>query len=240
MSSTNLRKDPQTSDRKKYVRASAYTLGTRLYIAGCGDDRTNGVGKGQRFEKEHGASGLSAWMPWQFNDWVELGGGGCWYKNAIFGDYICFRMYAPATSISENAGAGNCNIHESGILIPAGGDGSHDVDLETADAAIPLLTSGGYWNWSYPNTGCGVCEAAPNGDGNCNLIPSEYAIHTYVADVGILGDGFLNVTFPGVDPTRFLPQWKMACRIYNIDGAHTIQLTWELEVARIDGAVDYS
>ena len=124
-------------------------------------------------------------------------------------------------------------------MIPAAG-GDYDVDLETADACVPLITSGGYWNWSYPNTGCGTVEAAPSGNGNCNLVPAEIAIHTYVADVGILGDGFLNVTYPGVDPTRFLPQWKMACRIYNCDGAHTIQLTWELEVARMNGAVDYS
>ena len=230
---------PETTDKKQYIRSSAYTLGTRLYIAGCGDHRTNGTGKGQRFEKQHSSSGLSSWTSFQFNDWVELGGGGMWYLNGEFGDYVTFRMYAPATTITPNEGAGNCNIHGSGILIPAA-DGDYDVDLETADDCVPLITSGGYWNWSYPNTGCGTVEAAPNGDGNCNLIPAEIAIHTYVADVGVLGDGFLNVTFPGVDPTRFLPQWKMACRIYNCDGAHTIQLTWELEVARMNGAVDYS
>ena len=239
MSSTNLRKDPETLDKKKYVRASAYSLGTRLYITGVGDDRTNGTGKGVRFEYEHDTQGLSAWKEFQFNDWVELGGGGMWYKNALFGDYVTFRMFAPATTIVENAGAGNCNVHESGILIPAEG-GSHNVDLTTSDAFVPLITTGGYWNWSYPDTGRGSCAAAPNGDGNCNLIPSEVAIHTYVADVGILGDGYLNVTFPGVDPTRFLPQWKMACRIYNKAGTQNIQLTWEMEVARMNGAVDYS
>ena len=240
MSSTNLRKDPETQDKKKYVRASAYTLGTRLYIAGRGDDRTNGVGKGQRFEKQHSSNGLSTWTEFQFGDWVELGGGGLWYKGGVFGDYVTFRMFAPATEIVANEGAGNCNVHGSGILIPAAGNGSHDVDLTTADKFIPLLTSGGYWNWSYPDTGLGTCEAAPNGDGNCNLVPAEVAIHTYVSDVGILGDGYLNVTFPGIDPTRFIPQWKMACRIYNCDGSHNIQLTWELEVARINGVVDYS
>lgn len=233
---------PITVDGKRIMRSSAYSLGTRLYIAGCGDHRSNGTGKGPRFEKEHAASGLSGWTEFQFNDWVELGGGGMWYKGGVFGDYVTFRMFAPATEIVSNPGAGNCNQHASGILIPAAGDGAYDVDLETADKFIPLIASGGngYWNWSYPDTGLGTCEAAPNGDGNCNLIPAEVAIHTYVADVGILGDGFLNVTFPGVDPTRFLPHWKMAARIYNCNGSHTIQLTWELEVARMNGTVDYS
>jgi len=238
--SVNLKRPLETSDRKQYIRSSAYTLGTRLYIAGCGDHRTNGTGKGSRFEKEHSSSGLSSWYPFQFNDWVELGGGGMWYKNAVYGDYVTFRMYAPATEIVENAGNGNCNVHASGILIPASDDGSHDVDLTTADKAIPLITSGGFWDWSYPDTGLGSCTPAPSGTGNCNLVPAEVAIHTYVADVGILGDGYLNVTFPGVDPTRFLPHWKMACRIYNTDGSHTIQLTWELEVARMSGVIDYS
>lgn len=237
----DLRKPPETTDRKKYVRSSAYSLGTRLYITGVGDHRTNGLGKGPRFELEHDESGLSDWYPFFFNDWVELGGGGMWYKNGSFGDYVTFRLYAPATAIVPNGGGvGNCNLHESGILLPAAGDGAYDVDLETADAFVPLMMTGGYWNWSYPDTGLGVCTPAPNGDGNCNLVPAEYAIHTYVADVGILGDGYLNVTFPGVDPTRFLPQWRMAARVYNCDGSHNIQLTWEIEVARMNGAVSYS
>lgn len=231
---------PQTSDGKPIQRSSAYALGTRLYIAGCGDHRSNGVGKGPRFQLQHGASGFSEWYDFQFNDWVELGGGGMWYKDAVFGDYVAFRLYAPATEIVPNAGAGNCNVHASGILIPASGNGSHDVDLETADKFVPLITSGGYWNWNYPDTGLGSCEPAPNGDGNCNLVPAVYPIHTYVADVGILGDGYLNVTFPGVDPTRFIPQWKMSTRLYNVDGAHTVQIVWEVEVARMNGAVVYT
>lgn len=235
----DLRTRPETIDKKPAIRSSAYTWGTRLYIAGCGDHRTNGRGKGQRFELQHGASGLSSWIEWQFNDWVELGGGGMWYKNALYGDFATFYLYAPATEIVENAGAGNCNVHASGVLVPAS-SGDYDVDLSTADKFVPILTSGGYWNWSYPDTGLGSCTAASGGDGNCHLCPSQVNIHTYVADVGILGDGFLNVTFPGIDPTRIPPQWKMACRVYNAAGTSTIQMTWELEVARMNGVVSYS
>jgi hypothetical protein len=164
-----------------------------------------------------------------------------WYQNAEFGDYATFRLYAPATTITPNgSNEGNCNVHPTyGILIPAAGDGAYDIDLVTADAFIPLITSGGMWRWSYPDTGLGECEAAPNGDGNCNLVPAAVPIHTYVADVRMLGDGELNVTFPGVDPTRFLPHWKMALRLFNHDGAHTINIVWELEVARMNGAVVY-
>lgn len=231
---------PRTTDNKTYTRSSAYTLGTRLYIAGCGDHRTNGVGKGSRFELEHSTSGLSSWYEWQFNDWVELGGGGMWYKNAVFGDYIAFRLYAPATEVVANAGAGNCNI-VSNVLVPAAGNGSHDVDLETSDKFVPLIVPGtGYWNWDYPDTGRGECTAAPSGNGNCNLLNIDYPIHTYVADVPLLGDNELNVTFPGVDPTRFLPQWKMGVRLYNNGGGHNIQLVWEMEIARMNGAVIYA
>ena len=242
MSTSVIKRDPRTAtDGKMLMRSSAYSLGTRLYITGVADDRVDGVGKGIHFKKEHSDSGFCDWVSWQFNDWVELGGGGMWYNGASFGDYVQFRMYAPATTITVNeTNEGNCIIHPTyGILIPSE-TGTHDVDLETADQAIPLLTSGGFWNWSYPDTGCGTFEAAPNGNGNCNLLPAEYAIHTYVSDVHVLGDGFLSVTFPGVDPTRFLPQWKMAFRVYNTDGTHTIQLVWELEVARMNGAVIYT
>lgn len=161
-----------------------------------------------------------------------------WYAGGVLGDYVAFRMYAPATAITPNPGSGNCNVHPSGILIPAVG-GDYDVDLETSDAFIPLISTGGFWTWSYPDTGRGTISPAPNGDGNCNLVPAVIPIHTYVADVRLLGTNYLNVTFPGVDPTRFLPQWKMGCRVFNVDGQHTIQLIWELEVARMNGAIVY-
>jgi len=231
---------PKTTDKKRFTRSSAYTLGTRLYIAGCADDRANGLGKGTRFQLAHAVDGLSDWVSWSFNDWVELGGGGMWYLNAVFGDFVTFRLVAPATVITPTPGSGNCNVHPSGILIPAAGDGDYTVDLEAADAFVPLLQSGGYWNWSYPDTGLGVCVPAPAGDGNCQLVPAIVPVHTYVADVGIIGDGYLNVTFPGIDPTRIPPQWQMQCRIHNNGGEHNVQLTWELEVGRMNGAVVYT
>jgi hypothetical protein len=227
-------------DQKPLTRSSMYTLGTRLYITGCGDDRDDGTGKGQRFEKQHANNGLSSWVEWHFNDWVELGGGGMWYTDAKFGDFVRFRMYAPATVITATPGTGNCNIHPTaGILIPAAGDGEYTVDLETADQAVPLLSASGMWDWSYPSTGVGVVTPNYDGKGNCQLVPQAVPIHTYVADVGLLGDNYLNVTFPGVDPTRFLPQWKMGCQFFNCDGEHVISLVWELEVARMNGAVSY-
>jgi len=236
----DLSKKLVTPDGKSYQRSSAYTIGTRLYVAGCGDDRTNGRGKGQRFELEHSDAGLSPWTSWQFNDWVELGGGGMWYEGAVFGDFVAFQLVAPATPIVPNAGAGNCNVHPTaGILIPAVG-GAYDVDTETADAFVPLLQKGGLWTWSYPDTGLGTVVPADDEElGNCQLIPAEVGVHTYVADVGILGDGDLNVTFPGIDPTRVPPQWKMRCRLHNAGGSHTIQLVWELEVGRMNGMVVY-
>ena len=233
---------PSTLDGKHYLRSSAYTLGTRLYIAGCGDHRENGRGKGQRFELEHAQQGYSAWTEWSFNDWVELGGGGMWYKGAEFGDHVSFQLLAPATDIVPNgSNQGNCNVHpELGILIPAANDGVYDVDLETADKFVPLLSADGLWTWSYPDTGLGSCAPADADGGNCHLVPTEVAVHTYVSEVGIIGDNQLNVTFPGIDPTRIPPQWKMRCRVYNTDGQHTIQLVWELEVGRMNGVVVYS
>lgn len=230
----------KTPDKKTYVRASSYTLGTRLYITGRGDDRNDGVGKGERFEHQQSTAGDSDWLSWGFNDWIEMGGGGLEFMNAELGDWVTMDLMAPASVVTVNsAGEGNCNIHPTyGILIPAAGDGAYDIDLsEGSSAPVPLLTTGGLWNWSYPDTGLGQVIAAPSADGNCNLVPQDYPIHTYVQEVGILGNGTLNFTYPGIDPTRILPQWRFNCRVHNEVGGHDLEVAWKIVCARMSGRV---
>lgn len=230
----------KTPDKKTYVRASSYTLGTRLYITGRGDDRSSGVGKGPRFELAQSAMGSSDWVTWQFNDWIEMGGGGLEFVNAQLGDWVTMQLVAPASAITPNgSNEGNCNIHPTyGILIPAAGDGAYDIDLSAgSEAPVPLLTTGGLWTWSYPDTGLGQVTPAPSADGNCNLVPQAYPIHTYVQEVGILGDSALSFTYPGIDPTRILPQWQFSCRIHNAAGSHDLEASWKIVCARMSGQV---
>lgn len=239
----DFRTHPRTPDNKDLIRVSSYYLGTRLYITGCGDDRTNGVGQGVEFKASASAQGYSSWLEWQFNDWVELGGGGLWFKGAEYGDHITFRLRAPASVVTSTPGTGNCII-VSNVLVPYP-NGTHTVDLTTADQAVPIYSpsssASGYWNWSKPSTGCGVIEPAPYADGNCHLMDVAYDVHTYVSKVPLLGsEGQINVTFPGVDPTVLPPQWEMGARIYNVDGAHTVYAAWELEVARMSGRIVYT
>lgn len=225
---------PKTQDKKTMVRDSAYTLGTRLVVSGRGDHRTNGFCQGTLFTKSHSSSGDSNWVEWQYNDWIEMGGGRLSFTGAILGDFVKMKLFAPATTTTSTPGTGNCN-EVNNVLVPAAGDGAKTVDLETSDQAIPLLTTGGYWNWSYPDTGRGTVSAAPNGDGNCNLLTVEYTIHNYVSCVPLLGDGHLNFIFPGIDPTRIIPQWKFGLQLYNVDGSHTLEASWNIVLARIKG-----
>lgn len=229
---------PKTTDEKQIIRMSSYTLGTRLYMASRADDRTNGRGKGPRMQLSRADAGASDWLVCQFNDWIEMGGGELTYRNAAMGDWVTMRMFAPATVITPTPGTGNCNIHPSlGILVPAPlNDGAYTVDLTTPDQCIPILSSGGLWKWTYPNEGCGTFSIA-NGDGNCHLVPAQVEIHTYVQELGLLGDDHLTFTYPGIDPTRIPPQWKFATRLYNEGGGHSVEVSWTMICARMNGQV---
>jgi hypothetical protein len=237
--SKDFRLDPKTSDKKKITRASAYTLGTRLFMASRGDHRTNGRGKGARFELSRDTSGESNWLEVQFNDWIEMGGGELVFKNAEFGDWVCMRLFAPATTLTSTPGTGNCVVSD-GVIVPYS-NGTHTVDLETADDAIPLLDPNGFWQWSYPDEGCGTFEARPDQNGNCHLLSVQKEVHTYVHEVGMLGaNGTLSFSYPGIDPTRIPPQWKIATRIHHAGGSNTLQVSWIIVCARINGFIDHA
>lgn len=232
---------PKTTDEKQIVRISSYTLGTRLYMASRSDDRTNGRGKGPRMELSRSFDGTSDWLTCKFNDWIEMGGGELTFKGAVLGDWVTMKMKAPATVITPSPGTGNCNVHPTaGILVPAPlNDGAYTVDLTTADQCIPILSSGGLWKWTYPNEGCGTFSIA-DGDGNCHLVPAAIEIHTYVQELGLLGDGHLTFTYPGIDPTRIPPQWEFATRLHNEGGNHTVEVAWTMICARMNGQVSHS
>lgn len=239
--SISLRRPPETADKKFLYRNSAYTLGTRLYMASRGDHRTNGRGKGPRFELQRSSAGESAWLEVQFNDWIEMGGGELSYVDAALGDWVCMRIFAPPSQLTPTPGTGNC-IVSNHVVVPYTG-GTHTLDVTTADQAIPLLVSdaSGYWQWSYPNEGCGTLEPRPAGDGNCHVMDVQNEIHTYVQEVGMLGSvGVLSFTYPGIDPTRIPPQWKIATRVHHAGGSNVLAVSWVLVCARMNGSIDHS
>lgn len=81
-----------------------------------------------------------------------------------------FSVAITATTTTPSpGGTGNCDVVDTGdgysYLVPADGDGLHDVDLETA-APVPA-TGDGHWNVD-PDTE--VITGAPSGDGGFDLL----------------------------------------------------------------------
>lgn len=96
-------------------------------------------------------------------------------------------VFPATTGVTENpTQTGNCTLYEvypgMNYIIPADGDGTHDVDLATA---VPLPTSTGYWHVDK-KTGDVAAGAADPDDGyqlTCALAdfsaPTIYLIKTY-------------------------------------------------------------
>jgi hypothetical protein len=233
-----LKTNPKTPDGKLIQRASAYTIGTRLYPTSRGDDRSLGRGKGPRLEFERSIAGESDWLEIYFNDGIELGGGEITYKDAAYGDWICMRLYAPASQpVATTPGTGNCVISDH-VIVPYA-TGTHDIDLVTIDKAVPLPAENndGFWNWECPCTGGGEITPAPSQDGGYHLLDIPKEIHTYVHEVGLLGNGQHNFTYPDIDPTKIPPQWRIAARIHHAGGANTLQVSSFIVCSRSNGEV---
>lgn len=226
---------PISKDLKRFVRVSSYTIGTRLYITSFGDDiagETRGDGAGMYASRD--TAGESS-TEIQFLDWYEIGGGGVMWDGAENGDWVTFEIVAPATTVTPNgSGTGNCNV-VSGVVVPAEGDGDYDIDLsEGSSDPVPLIQSGGYWNWSYPDTGLGQVTAAPAADGDCNLVAAPLTLTRYMNRRYLFGDSRLeNCVYWGVDPSKMLPHWKAKITVHNEGGSHTVKVWGKLVGARV-------
>jgi hypothetical protein len=102
----------------------------------------------------------------QFTECVEIHDGEVWYTpvaNWTPDDDLSVSVVLPATVPTPNPSAtGNCNIVVTGgaydVIVPAAGDGTHDVDLATA---VPVPASGaGYWDCDY-DTGVITASSEP-------------------------------------------------------------------------------
>ena len=88
---------------------------------------------------------------------------------------VCIEI--PATSASVNGTTtGNCNLVDTGngfnIIVPAAGDGGHDVTLADVVPVINRYTTG-YWDVDL-KTGAVTAAASP-GKGNCDLYDTNFS-----------------------------------------------------------------
>ena len=210
------------------------------YWHGEGDDVASDpqtVGGGQAFEATRATAGDLP-ITWEYRDPVWIAGGSLKFQGAQMGDHVTFMIYAPATAITASVGGntGNCNLHESGILIPAAGDGAYDVDLETA---TPVPTSDfapftGFWDYALPTDmkGRGTITPGAPGASKYHLIPADIPLDQFVHKERLLGNGETFYEPQNINVSLCLPGWRFKCTLHNESGGHTVEAVWRVLVSR--------
>jgi hypothetical protein len=183
---------PCERDKKPVMVTSPATEGTFTWLSSKGDNLTptppsSGRGEGQQlllvWTADPGEPATKE-VEIQFVEPVELHDGhvswrGAWDFEDLWG--ISVRM--PATVVTPNAtNTGNCNLFDTGqgfnLVLPAAGDGTHDVDLEQAvpvpDGYNAKTGQGyGFWNVDQRWTEAITPNAEAQGEINLYDIPLE-------------------------------------------------------------------
>lgn len=225
--SIDLRQQPKTSDGRRIILSSRYRGDVDPYFAGCDDS-------GNLFLLEWTSAPGSPEdknMEWSFADWIYISKGTVAFHNAGAGDYVAFKVYAPATTVTSNAGNGNCNLVDTGmgfnIIVPAAGDGSHDIDVPVP---VPATAEDGYWEWDLPDTGLGNITAGDPGKSQYNLYDVPLDLVRWVRKLPLLGDGREDL-HPETKARRLLPHWKLKVTLHN-ESLGLLKLCWHLDCAR--------
>jgi len=229
--------DVPTVSNVPMMLPNLFPEGVTLDLIGAGDDAITGRGNGAEFKLTGPANGADISLEWQYNDWVVMAGGGMNFDGALLGDNADMTITAPATVVTPSGGGntGNCNLVDPGVgaailIIPAPGNGTHDVDLA---AAVPVPALGtGYYEWSEPDTGLGVTSAGTPGASTYNLFVIEIALTRYATKFQLLGSRAVNLTLPAVKPGKILPQWKSRVLLRSASQSQ-VKLCWFLITARM-------
>lgn len=220
--------EPHTSDGRVIVLQSRYRGDVDPYFAGCDDTgalfQLNWTSPPTEAEDKN--------VEWSFADWVYVSKGTVRYDDAGPGDYFAFKVYAPASVVTANAGSGNCNLVATGLgfnmIVPAAGDGSHDI---TTPIPVPASAADGYWEWDLPDTGLGnVTASASPGKAQYNLFDAPLDLVRWIRKLPITGEG-LEHLHPETKARRVLPHWKFRVDLHN-ESLSPLKLIWHLDCAR--------
>ncbi len=172
---------PVEEDGKPTVVISPAQTGWGTWFTSHGDDLSptppaSGRGDGAKIEVAFAIAETKETV-FQWSEPVQIHDGELNWDPADWdhNDEVSFSLKMPASVATANAGAGNCNLVNLGgynLIVPAAGDGSHDVDLAQV---VPLLSrsSTGYWD-ADRSTGAVAPSATPGAAGfNLLDIPIE-------------------------------------------------------------------
>lgn len=233
--SLDLRVKPKTSDGRPISLSSRFRGDVDPYFAGAGDNA--GRADGDLFLL-HWSTAPGApddkYLEFSFSDWVYIAKGTIRWRNAGPGDYMAFKVTAPATTVVANEGSGNCNLVDTGFgfnaIVPAAGDGSHDF---SAPIPVPAFVDGvevGNWKWDEPDEGKGNLIFVAEGKQTYNLYDADIQLVRWVGKVPIIGDGTADL-HPEVKARKLLPHWKLRVDVHN-EALGQLQVVWYLDCAR--------
>jgi len=218
---------PKQVDGSPYFSPCMFPSGVYLYITGAGDGTERGNGQAFQLSSETEENKV---VEFGFLDWVLVAGGGVLVKGAQLGDHATMEVYCPATPVVPNGGnTGNCNV-VNGIIVPAAGNGSYDVNLAQANPVLTPLKNG-YWEWDFPLTGKGTVTLGAPGQAGAHLIAADYPLTKFINKTP-LRDGHMDFTISAIEPKILLPHWKGKVTVHN--AGHTgLEVAWYLTTARV-------
>ena len=231
---------PLTSDGKPILLINLFPGDVSVNYAGVGDDITNGVrGSGQLLQAST-ALVEDLVTEWQFKEWVYLAGGIAHHKNANFGDWITYELYAPATVGTSNPGAGAYAKQAVGgglSRFKPQANGDWDLNLtEKLNAnvgftkVVPVPNEGGtgYFDWDDETE---TVTANADGKGSFDLFDAALPLGKFITKVPLLNSGTIDFTVPAVKPKKILAHWKHKLTLHHVVVAQT-DLVWMLFTAR--------
>lgn len=240
---------PKTADGRPIVLSSAMADEREVQHTGCGDDVDNGIRLvGTNFMLT--SSGIeSATVEWQFINPVDVAGGVIRFQNAVLGDYVDYEIYAPATTGTENVGAGWFDKYPIGagvnMYVPNGTHtGDWDLDLDeplnenvsfTKVVPIPASAGDGWFDYDIDTD---TCTLNGNGEGGYYLFDFDCALSKFINRIWLLGTSKEDLAVPAsYGAKRLLPQWKHKVTIYHSTDSATLEAVWRLFLGRANTTV---
>lgn len=203
-------------------------VGLSSYVAGAGDDPTEGIGAGAVFQSATSDVGPTDHVvTWTFNDLTMLNGVGVACAGAVIGDTFDYSITAPATQATSSIGTGNAN-QTGNIFVPApSDDGNLTIDLSEA-VPVPNQEGTGFWDWIPSPTGPGTITMKPDGNGSYDLYAVDVLIAHVLAFLPLVGETVF--WFP-LEESKRPPQWNHVATIHN-SGHASLSVTWNLTLSR--------
>lgn len=224
------------------IRPQRNDMNWSTYWTDAGDDLTNNkIGCGQEFYLEEASENTDEKITFRFNAIVQaLGGEAILHTTFDHRDTFCVNIKATATSVTANgSNEGNCNLYNLGgpnnLIIPADGDGTHDVDITSkigsssvhSAVIVPSSDNTGYYDYHVSSN-----TITPNysGTGGFNLFDFEMYLSRYVSNIHLYNE--LRV-FKGYEARTIYPHWTWEAVLHHGAGTgRSVKATFSLVLYR--------